>query len=394
MIKCSRFVCARLALLPLILLTAIDSRADDPVVTPGTPTVPWTTQEKVLPPEIEKKKDEQPVATCKKKDKEGDQYDEVIYADGTKVKYWPKLWVIETPGPNGTVKTTYDATKKTITVKEKGKPPVEKKPETDPAAKKWKEDLEKAEADAKKKSDLTPRLAPAVRQASLLTPWFDNWITNIGYSASVPPPLFRTAATANASAPLQLAATAEKTKPAEKPPVKQAYVVINLKVVTYGGPPPGATIHFFDPEDPKRPTPDDFAKTDKPQNTWKPDDVPGPQTTPGPKPGGFVPVTPKDKGGGGGYVYIGGNWAYVRVPVSFFESCASDDDDSDDGPNDGPTKGGDKPKQQSSAPKADPKKQSLAPSQPGEPRRDTTEAAEYPEYKVVGQQRGIYDLES
>jgi len=385
MTKYGRFVCAGLALIPFILLTAIDSRAADPAVTPGTPTVPWTTQEKVLPPEIEKKKDEQPVATCKKKDKEGDQYDEVIYADGTKVKYWPHLWVIETPGPNGPVKTTYDATKKTITVKEKGKPPVQKDPATDPAAKKWKDDLDKAEADAKKKTDLTPRLAPPVRQASLPIPWFHNWITNIGYTASVALPVSASAAAAKAPPPLQFAATAEKTKPQEKPPATPAYAVINLKVVTYGGPTPGLTIHF-EPEDPKRPTPDEFAKTDKPQNTWKPDDQPGPRTTPGPKPGGFIPVDPKDKGGGG-WVNIGGGWGYLRIPVSFFESCASDDDDSDDGPNDGPTK-------QNPAPKADPKKQSSAPGERREPRRETTEAAEYPAYKVVGQQRGKYDLES
>jgi hypothetical protein len=67
--------------------------------------------------------------------------------------------------------------------------------------------------------------------------------------------------------------------------------------------------------------------------------VPGPQTTPGPTPGGTVPINP---GTGGGYVNIGGGWAMVRIPYSWFQSCASDDD-ADDG-------GAPQPKQQSSAP--------------------------------------------
>jgi hypothetical protein len=350
MTKFGQFLCGGLALIPLILLTTIDSRADE------QPTVPWT-QEKYKPPEVEEKdkKNDQPVATCEKKGKDGRTYHQVTYTDGTVVKYWPDgsdNWEIQKTGPNGVTKISYThltgagingfSGSKSVKEPGPGKDWVPADPKTDPGAKKWKEDMEKksAEEAAKKKTDLTPRFAPEVRQASLPAPWFDNWLTNVGYTAYVASPVFMNAVAADTPAPLQLAATAEKTKPQEKPEVKQAHVVINLKVVTYGGPPPGMTIHF-DPEDPKKPKPDEFAKTDKPQNTWKPDDEPGPQTTPGPKPGGGIPV-PTD---GGGWVNIGGGWATVRIPISFIQSCSSDDDDSDDGP-----------AKQGPAPKADPKK--------------------------------------
>lgn len=361
MMKPCRFIDVAAALFFTIIIGSLESQAAAPPNPPAVP-VPWT-QEKVKPPEVEdkEKNKDDPVATCQKVDnKTQEVYHDVIYKDGTKVQFYTqsKKWVIEIPdGKGGKTKITYDPAKKTKTVKEQGKKPVEQDPAKDPGAKKWKEDLEKAEAEEKKKTDLGPRYSPVpVRESALRGAWFHHWLVDIGYYGSIRPASFNYV---SGAAPIQLAATVEKAKPEPKQETPKTQgkdepkQPVNTKVVTFGGPGGGVTIHF-EPEDPKTPKPDDYVKNDKPQNTWKPDDVPGPQTTPGPTPGGTVPVDP---GTGGGYVNIGGGWAVVRIPYSWFQSCQSGDDDSDDA--------GGAPQQ--------PQKQSSAPTEEREPRRETIE---------------------
>ena len=238
MIKFSRFGCAGILLSFLLIVTTIESRGQ------ANP-LPWT-QEKVKPPEVEDKakKNDAPIAECPKTDKKtGEKYDEFVYQDGTKVKFFntSKKWVVEVPGPNGPTKTTYDPANKTKTVKEPGKAPAQQDPAKDPGAKKWKEDLEKAEEEAKKKTDLSPFYSPApVRQSALPGPWFDNWLANIGYYASVGSTLFMTASrSVSAATPIQLAATLEKEKLTPKTEAKdKPSETINLKIVTFGGPTP------------------------------------------------------------------------------------------------------------------------------------------------------------
>jgi len=125
--------------------------------------------------------------------------------------------------------------------------------------------------------------------------------------------------------------------------------------VTFGGPVPGVTVHFEPDPYPNTPSPDDFAKNDKPQNSWNKDDIPGPTFIPGPDGGGFIPIFFPGNGGGsdrpgpggtipgpgggpwipgpgggptgGGWINIGGGWSHVRVPVNFFNGCSNDTED-------------------------------------------------------------------
>jgi hypothetical protein len=325
-------------------------------------TSPWT-QEKVQPKEVQDKEKagDLPVAWCTKQKKNGDKETSATYADGTEIKHIPgKTWVITIPGPNGKTKITYDETNKTKIIQEPGKQPVVQDPTKDAAAKQWKDDLDK---EPKKSSFCADCDSSAiVRLAGIALSDWRSLFSSTPASANPEPsrsPSVRLSKPAGTS-PIYLAATTDLTTSAPAGANPGPNGLINTKLVTYGGPLPGVTVHFEPDPDPNTPKPEEFVKNDKPQNSWNDGDKPGPTIIPGPQPGGFIPVffpgpgTGPDgpgpggipgpggspwipgPGGGpfpGGWINIGGGWSHVRVPITFFGGCSND---ADDGPAEAP----------------------------------------------------------
>ena len=292
MIKFSRAILAAtlslvLAISPLFSVNLLS--AAEPAA-----TSPWT-QEKIKPKEVQDKEkaNNLPVAWCTKTKKNGDNETSATYADGTEVKHIPgKSWVIIIPGPKGKTKITYDETNRTKIIEEPGKQPVTQDPAKDPSAKQWKEDLEK---EAKQSSFCliceAKRLASAASSdwRSLL---FSSGLraNAVGQNSSSSGATLSPARDTSTRLPIILAATTDTTGVSTPAPTTSGPTnSINTKLVTFGGPVPGVTVHFEPDPDPNTPSPDDFAKNDKPQNSWNKDDIPGPTFIPGPDGGGFIP---------------------------------------------------------------------------------------------------------
>jgi hypothetical protein len=362
MIKLSRSILAP----TLSLLLAISPLFDVRSLSAAEPAQqsPWT-QEKVKPKEVQdkEKSNDSPVAWCTKTKKNGDNETSATYADGTEVKHIPgKSWVIIIPGPNGKTKITYDETNRTKIVEQPGKQPAVQDPAKDPAAKQWKDDLEK---ESKKSSFcIECGLPSAKRLATAASSDWRSWLFSTPPLAKVISQQFSSSENARAVGrdssvrlPVSLAAAAELAVSNTPDSTTAVGGVINTKLVTFGGPLPGVTVHFEPDPDPNTPKPDDFVRNEKPQNSWNEDDKPGPTLIPGPGSDGFIPIffpgpggrpgpggTPgpggspwiPGPGGGptpGGWINIGGGWSHVRIPVGFFTGCSSD---ADDGPNESP----------------------------------------------------------
>jgi len=327
---------------------------------PPEATSPWT-QEKVKPKEVEdkEKKNDQPLAWCTKTKKNGDNETSASYADGTEVRHIPgKSWVIIIPGPKGKTKITYDEANKTRIIEEPGKPPVVQDPAKDPAAKQWKDNVEKEAQENKKKSfcgencnsSPAPKTTTA-HQGSLFDADHGNWLVSVTGQGVAQ--FSSDGRISNSATPLILAATVERpsgttAQTQERP----GTVTINVKIVTYGDPPPGTVIHF-DPG--PQTTPEDFAKNPHPgwwdgwidpDPPWtfpgptgqpgRPDQPgqpvrpgqpgqPGQPGKPGPGPTGIPIPTP---GGGipGGGINVGWGWAHGWAPVGFPQTCVNDDE--------------------------------------------------------------------
>src|SRR5215470_15859304 len=218
---------------------------------PPAPSSPWT-QEKVKPKEVEdkEKKNDQPLAWCTKTKKNGDNETSATYADGTEVRHVPgKSWVIIIPGAKGKTKITYDEANKTRIIEEPGKLPVVQDPAKDPAAKQWKDSIEK-QAQENKKSSCgeecnslhTPRKT-AANPGSIFQADRGNWLVSVAGRSGAQ--FFSEAQISNPASPLLLAATVER--PSGTSPQTQerpGTVTINVKIVTYGDPPPGTVLHF------------------------------------------------------------------------------------------------------------------------------------------------------
>jgi hypothetical protein len=292
------------------LLTRVPARAGE--ASPSF-TAPWT-QERVTPPEVQDKdkKNEKPVAWCtKQKRKKGVQVadangapvseTDVTYADGTQVHYeysrnGPVKWVVTLPGGK---KITYDPTKQTKTTEEPGKKPVTED---------WKEAKDAAKP------------APSGKQGSWLYP-SDSRLTRVAFQTY--DPIVRASREIQAAPPppsIFLAATSDQPRPPESQSQAKV-VIINLKIVTYGDPPPPETVAFSDPG--PQMTPEEFLDTPVTTANWDPKtDGEGPRTSrPGPT---GIPITEIIPGSG---IYIGWGWTSGYVGQSMVEECGGGGDD-------------------------------------------------------------------
>ena len=325
---------------------------------PPAASSPWT-QEKVKPKEVDdkEKKNDQPLAWCTKAKKNGDQETSATYADGTEVRHIPgKSWVVLIPGPKGKTKITYDEANKTRIIEEPGKPPVVQDPAKDPAAKQWKEGKEQEARENKKSSFCAENCNPSgASKATAANPGSSyyaddgNWLVSVAGRRTAQG-FFLEPQIANSASPLILAATVERSSGAlPQTQERPGTVTINVKIVTYGDPPPGTTIHF-DPG--PQTTPEDFAKNPHPGwwDGWVDPDppwiFPGPTgqpvrpgqpgqpvrpdqpTQPGQpgQPGTGIPIPTPGGGIPGGGINVGWGWAHGWAPSGFPQTCVNDDE--------------------------------------------------------------------
>ena len=247
-----------LVVLPFFLLqtAAIPARAAD-ATPPFTP--PWTGTQERIPPEVKDKESEQPATWCE--DPQKKQFEvtylgpggvgrttirrrEIVDKQGNPGVVW-EIKTVEPGKPDKKVTYNVDNNGNGTRTEKIGKQP----PTTTEL----------------KPGDLyDPKTSPT--KGTWLSPLFSNWLVNVAYREGGNPRFPASRATATDFRwPLILAATEERPR-GETPPTQER-PVINIKIVTYGNPPPDTVVHF-DPG--PETTPEEFLTTPPTTVRWDP----------------------------------------------------------------------------------------------------------------------------